>query len=74
MQFQLQAEGFRYRLVCNIIMTNSCQASSLMKEEHLRWPNTTTSNNKIIIIAHTLYGFDDFCFVIGYNFDSFEIL
>jgi hypothetical protein len=45
-----------------------------IKEELIRWPNTTTSNNKIVIIAHTLDSLDDFGFVIRNYFDSFEIL
>jgi hypothetical protein len=40
----------------------------------IRRPNTTTSNNKIVVIAHTLDSLDYFGFVIGNYFDSFEIL
>jgi hypothetical protein len=42
--------------------------------ENIRRSNTTTSNDKIIIIAHALDGFDDFGFVVRNHFDTFEIL
>lgn len=45
------------------------EAPVLTEEELIRWSNTATSNNKIVIIAHTLDSLDDFGFVVRNYFD-----
>ena len=50
------------------------EAHIFVNEEYIRWSNTTTSNNKIIIVTHALHCLDDFGFVIRNYFDPFEVL
>lgn len=45
-----------------------------MKEEPIRRPNTTASDNKVVIVAHALDGFYDFGFIVRNYFDTFEVL
>jgi len=38
-----------------------------------RWPNSSTSHDKIVIVAHATDGLDDFALIVGNDFDALNL-